>query len=191
MKRYSFLPVIVVTGLAILVAGCGKKDDKTEKTGKTEKTKDDDNGHGGHSSKKSAKERLVGTWESNIELDDAKIEAMLKAQKTPPEKMKEAKETVSKMFGNMKVAIEMKADGTSVITSSGVGPKPQVKKGTWKIIEEDGDTVKLETKEEGKDEADTITLVFKSDDELTYSTDDPDFAKAPFKTPVAFIRKTE
>lgn len=180
MKRNAWVYTLAIATLLCWSAGCGKKE--SENSGKS--------GDGGAKKlSKPAKELLVGTWEAKIELDDAKIDEMMTKKKVPDAQKEDTKKMLSSMFGKMKMEVELKADGTLVRKTEGGGPQPKTDNGTWKVTSEDGMVVKLESKEDGKDKADKITLTFSGDDEYTFDIDDPEFKEAPFKTPITFTRK--
>ena len=135
----------------------------------------------------SLKETAIGKWKSQIELDDAKITALLKSLNVPADKLQEGLKKTKEEMSAVVIEVEVLANGSYVATTSGMGPKPDVTKGNWEVVSEQGNVLKLKTTDEGESPH-TTTLTFKGKDEYLFSVDDPEFNKAPFNTPILFKR---
>jgi hypothetical protein len=185
MRQHPQLLTLALAALLSFAVGCGKTKTNEKKTG--------DSGKGRETKKlgKPAKELLVGTWVAEPELDDAKIEDMLKKQGTKKEDMKKAVSGVKSMVGSPKVSVKVNADGTSEVTDSSGKGKPHITKSTWEVTSEEGMVVKLKTVEKRKQGEEThhLTLTFRNDDEYEFETDDEAMKKAPFKLPIVFKRQ--
>ena len=188
MKRFSVTSALLL-GCVVAFAGCGGKT-------KTEETKTGDGGGGNGKLSKPINELIVGTWELQMELDDAKVEDMLKKQgggKTIPEDaMKKQKEFVKKMFSGMTMTLEIKADGTAVATTTQLNPldpdgkaKAKTEPSTWKIASTSGKSAELEVTEKGKTRTTKITFI----DDDTIRIDDEEISKAPIKEPTLKRKK--
>lgn len=138
------------------------------------------------------KETVVGRWKAQIELVDAKLQQMLKDNGVAEADLPGALEKVRKALSGLGMEVEVRADGSYTMTASGVGPKPTVENGKWKVAGEKGDVLTLKsTSEEPNAKTHTLTLTFRGDDEFQYESDDPAFKKVPIKTPVRFKRVKE
>lgn len=194
MSRLAFTALVMST---LLWVGCGKKD-KTTKTGSNGKTESKTKSKSKTEvvkkkpKTKPLKDKVIGKWKSQVELDDAKITKMLKDMGVKEADIPAALGKTKQALAGIGIVSEMRADGTYTVTGTGFGPEPKVSTGKWEVLSEDGNVLKLKSTENKKDaRTETITLTFRGDDELTYETDDSDFNKAPFKSPVTFKRVKE
>lgn len=127
-----------------------------------------------------AKAKLIGKWESTLELDMDKLKKLLADQGIGADQMDLVLPTVKAQFENAKIVMEFKEDGTS--TAETTGAMASKSKGKWKLKESDGDKLVLEvTSDEAEEQVSTVTLVFDGKDKFTASSEDLD--KAPIKAP--------
>lgn len=132
-------------------------------------------------SAQSAKEKLVGTWVAELELDEAKLQ---KQTGLGDAEFKQILEAIKPQFADFTITFTINADGTSEAHVKGAG-QDKKEKGKWEVVEEKGKTVKIKgTDDEGKEEV--LTIEFDGNDK--FSMVSPDLDKAPIKKPV-FKRK--
>jgi hypothetical protein len=131
----------LVASLAILALaaapGCGKKDDKKDDSKSSTK-----NGGNTQPAAKSAKELLVGTWNVEFQVDEAKARSLMKG-KVPENEVENQIQGLKAMAKTSRMTVVMNADGTT--TSESTAPNPETgqmatekDKGTWKVTAEDG-----------------------------------------------------
>jgi|GEM_PF-4704351 len=130
-----------------------------------------------------AKTKLVGHWEAQLEADDAKLMTLLKNQSVPDSQIDTVIETVKKKFASMRLTLSFNADGTYEFE---IG-KDANQKGTWELIEEKENTVKVSTKSsEAQSKAEIGVYEFDGNDKFSYIVNV--LKTAPIKKPL-FKRK--
>jgi len=150
----NFKKALFVACLAgLMVVGCGKKDeakggDKAaagDKAGKKE---------GAAKSGKSNHEKLQGTWTFDVDKmieADEKMAAMIKEKP-------EMKANIAKMMEGASITISEKE-----VVMKGMGKE---EKASYTVEKQDGNKITVKSKEEGKDEEETLTFEFIDDDTM-------------------------
>ncbi|MCC6284817.1 MAG: hypothetical protein IT439_05870 [Phycisphaerales bacterium] len=142
--------------LGLVLSGCGKKDDsgKTGDTGKTAKTggTTDKGGGGGGGGGGATAEAIVGTWTMDAEaLKKIMFEEMKKQPGMPADLTMDNPmiQAGLAMADQLKMTVEVKADGTW--SSSGTGPEGEntSSSGTWKKAGANYEMIR--NKDDGKD----------------------------------------
>ncbi|HUT13628.1 MAG TPA: hypothetical protein VMY42_24285 [Thermoguttaceae bacterium] len=177
MRRFGmpFCALLAVT--CLMLAGCpskteqptGQKSDENGKTGAEQTQKSPI-----VEAAKTPVAKLVGTWEGAFELDEEAFAAMVTAsmgEDAEPEAVaaavEEALQEAAEGIEGMKITFTFNEDGSAMSTMAGAGPEPEEKKGTWEILDESGNTMKIKLTAEDEDEPLEPTLVFDDDDTFT------------------------
>lgn len=184
MQRHPLLLTIAIAALLSFATGCGKTKTNEKKTG------DSGGGPGkGHESKKPskpAKERLVGTWNVTVKIDDDKALADLRKKtkkgkaKVTDEQLKQQINFLKEMVESSKMSRTMNADGTTTFTmempnpfDKKKAPQKKIEAGKWEVLSEVGmkATIKV-TPTEGRKKDKPMEFKITFTDDKTFRVDE-------------------
>ncbi len=109
---------------------------------------------------------LHGKWNVDVK---KMTEAQMQTEdfkKLPPEKQAEAKKQMEEMLKGASMAVEFMDGGKMTMSSKGMGMDDDANKADWKVMKQDGAKWTLETKDEGKEKAETMNLEWLSKDHV-------------------------
>ncbi len=183
LLRWSFVLSLV---FAVQLAGCANKSENAEKSaeGKSNTGKSE---QGPQAAKKSAKERLIGTWDMSVAFDGDAAFAFLTSKGVPADKIPAQAAGMKAEIEKTKVTREWSSDGSTTETIIHASGMKEVHDVQWEVVSESGDVIEVKLGSDNDAPPRTIEMTFQDND--TYLlTKEPQFEGMPFKTPV-FTRK--
>jgi hypothetical protein len=128
--------------------------------------------------------KLVGLWEAELVIDEAKATQMLRAKGTTPEKIEQITRGMKKDIGAAHYTMELKGDGKLLVDDFS-NRRAKIGLLQWHYESEEGNVVKIK-RFQGAEGWRDYSVTLESPTRLV--VDLPDLQNSPFKTPTAFNR---
>jgi len=167
--------------LCFVVAGCGGKDEGKKEEAKTTdnppaKNKTDTPPSKEPPATAAPKDQLVGTWNLNLVVDDAKLKEVLETVKDEQEKLQLSQ--MALVFAGVKGTITINEDETyeyTMVMSFMGEERKETKKGTWKLVEATDKRIVIDTKDEGDEKTEQRTMDIQSKTHMTENAPEEQF----------------